>query len=295
MLKLSSILGSILIILILLNIGPSLVQGIKEQYQDLLESKTKVGRLKINITIDDISFYQQQLEKFFKNNAIKAILIELDSPGGSAGSAQAIYNEILHLKAEYKKPVVILTYNLCTSGAYYVACAGDYIITSPSALIGGIGSYIEQFKLNKLAERLYVGYEIEKTGDYKSACNLFTPLTPEQKKMFQETSDSCYQQFIHDVAHRRGLSLSAANQWANGKIFTGNDALKLHLVDEIGSEYNVRQKIKQLALIERDIEWVKPNYPSWWSQLVGQENPLCFSQLGACAQLLSAPQTQLKC
>jgi len=295
--RFSSILGTLLIILILLYMGPTLVQGIKEQYQDLLESKTKVGRIKIDNTIDDISFNQQQIEKFFKNNAVKALLLEIDSPGGAAGSAQALFNEIMQLKTEYKKPVVVLSYNLCTSAAYYVACASDYIITSPSALIGGIGTYLEQIKLNKLAEHCYINYEIEKSGDYKAASNWFTPLTAEQKKMLQETTESCYKQFIHDVAQRRGLSLSTAHDWANGRIFTGNDALKLHLVDEIGSEYNARQKIKQLALIERDIEWIKPIYPSWWSQILSSNETLsrCCSSMALFAQSFTHPQAQLRC
>jgi protease-4 len=290
--KLSNILGSILILLILINIAPSLIQNIKEEYSTLWESKTKVGRLKITSELDDISFYQQQLEKFFKNSAIKAILIEFDCSGGAAGSSQALYNEILHLKAEYKKPVVALTYNMCPSGAYYVACATDYIIASPSALIGSIGSYLEQFKFDKLLEHVSVNYEIEKTGTYKSASNFFTPLTPEQKKMLQEVSDSCYQQFIHDIACRRGLSLSNADTWANGRIFTGTEALKLRLIDELGSEYNARQKIKQLALIERDIEWVRPTYPSLWSQLAGQEgyvrDPSTLNSLCTLTKILAS-------
>ncbi len=232
-----------LVLLILLNIAPSLIQNIREEYSQMWEARTKIGRLKINTEINDISFYQRQLERFFKNNAIKGILIELDSPGGAIGSAQALYNEILYLKAEYKKPIVALTYNRCTAQAYYIACATDYIITTPCALIGDIGNCIDQCK----------------------------PEKPEQKQMLQELSDSCYQQFIHDVACRRGLSITNANQWANGKLFTGTDALKLHLVDEIGSEYNAQQKIKQLALIERDIEWIKPAYPSLWAQLSGLE------------------------
>lgn len=258
--KFSSILGSILLILILLKIGPSLIMGIKEQYQELLSDKTKVGRLKINCTIDNISFLQRQLESFFKDNSIKAILLELDSPGGASGSSQALFNEIVQLKAEYKKPVVSLTYNLCTSGAYYIACASDCIIASPSAIIGNIGSnYMEQFKFDKLLEQFSIKHEIEKSGEYK------------QKQMLQETSDNCYQQFIRDIARQRGLALTNAAQWANGKIFTGEQALTLHLIDELGSEYNARLKIKQLALIERDIAWVKPTYPSWWAQLMEQE------------------------
>ena len=166
--KLSSILTSMLLVLILLNFGPSLVSNIITQYQSFFNEKTHVGRLKIAYEIDDITFYQQELEKFFKDPHIKAILLELDSPGGTTGSSQALFHEIIQLKTEYKKPIVALTYNICTSAAYYIACACDCIIASPSTLIGSIGNYTEQFKLDKLLERFSIGYEIQKSGEYKT-------------------------------------------------------------------------------------------------------------------------------
>lgn len=241
--KLLNILTSLTFIIILLIIGPSLITGIKEQYRELFTDKTKVGRFKIVGEIDNVSFAQQQLEKFFKDGTIKAILLEIDSSGGTAGSSQALFNEILQLKTEYKKPVVVLSYNLCTSGAYYIACASDCIIASPAALIGNIAGYIGQSTLNNLIQNQCIGSK---------------NLHPEQEQMLQQATDNNYQQFLRDVAHQRGLSLTNVAQWANGKIFTGEQALTLHLVDELGSEYNARLKIKQLALIERDIEWIKP-------------------------------------
>jgi len=231
---------------------------------------------------DSNEFYQQNLEKVFKNKEIKAILLEIDSPGGAAGSSQALYNELIYLKTEYKKPVIALTYNLCVSGAYNIAIGADYIIAAPSALIGSIGSYIQQFKVGDFLAQWQIHYEIEKTGIYKSSLNSFTPSTPEQKQMLQQISDNCYQQFINDVACRRKLSLKNAAEWANGRIFTGNQALKNGLIDEVGSEYNAVQKIKELALIDREIEWVKPSYPSIFSQLFGKDaKPLfaLFSQI----------------
>jgi len=274
--NITNYLWSFLLILILLNAAPSLFKNIKEQYKNILKPKTKVARLKINDTIYDIGFYQSNIEKYFKNKEIKAILLEIDSSGGAAGSSQALYNEIIHLKTEYKKPVVALTYNLCASGAYNIAIAADYIIAAPSALIGSIGSYINQFKVGDLLENWNVHYQIEKSGDYKAAINPYTPSTPEQKQMLQKLANSCYQQFIQDVACRRKLSLQNASEWANGRIFTGNQAIKKGLIDEIGSEYNATQKIKELALIEREIEWVKPSYPSLFSQLFGQESRPLF-------------------
>lgn len=280
--NLTTYLWSILLLLILLYAAPTLIKGIKEQYKDILKPKAKVARIKINGPIYETDFYQQNLEKFFKNKEIKAILLEIDSPGGATGSSQALYNEIIYLKMAYKKPIIALTYNLCASGAYNIAIGADYIIATPSALIGSIGNYIQQFKAGELLEQWHIHYQIKKTGTYKAATNPFIPSTPEQDQMLQELSQNAYHQFIQDVACRRKLSLKNSADWANGRIFTGNQAIKNGLIDEIGSEYNATKKIKELALIDREIEWVKPSYPSFLKQLFSRDSkPL----LAICNQL----------
>lgn len=238
--RMTSFLGSILLLLILLNIGPELIQNIKEQYHRMSEPKTKIGRLKLVDITSDTSFYQQQLERFFTHEAIKAILLEIDSQGGPAGSSQILFNEIMHLKTQYKKPIVALIYNACTGSAYQIAIAADYIIAPPSAVIGNIGSYLEQLKQEKRFDHI---------------------------TLTQECIDDCAKQFIQDVAYRRGLSLNETTQWGHNHLFTGNQALNMHLIDAVGSEYTARQKIKELALIERDIEFVRPSH-SWLAHLL---------------------------
>ncbi len=270
MAKLTSFLSTVLLILILLSVAPRLVKGIKEQYRCLVIPCTKVARVKIDTVIEDVDEYYEPLEQFFKDPQIKAVLLEIESPGGAAGSVQALYAEILRLKHEYRKPVVALTYNLCVSGSYYIAAAADYIIASPSAIVGSIGSYIDQFKLGELLSKYNVNYEIHKAGAYKSALNMFTAATPEQQQMLQALADSSYQQFIRDIALARKLSLTTADQWANGRLFTGNDALKSGLVDALGSLSTATQKIKELALIEREIEWVRQPVPSLFDRLLGK-------------------------
>lgn len=132
--KVASYLSTALLILIVVAAAPPLITNIAEQYHNLINPKTKVGRLKIINEIDDHR-YQEHLEKLFKNPAIKAVLLDIEGPGGAIGSAQCLYQELMHYKTMYKKPVVALARNVCTSGAYYVACASDYIISTPSAIM----------------------------------------------------------------------------------------------------------------------------------------------------------------
>jgi protease IV len=254
----SNLITTFFLVLIAINILPSMLKNIQKQYADLLKPKVKVGKIKIKDAIVDTTEYRKYIKEYFEDTTIKALMLDIESPGGAAGSSQAIFNEILKLKEEHKKPIVALTHNLCASGAYYIATATDYIVAPPSALIGSIGSFIGLFKLNDLIEKLHTRYEIEQSGDYKTATNAFTPSTPEQKAMLKQLSDDVYEQFTHDVATRRNLDLTKASLWANGRIFTGNAAHKLGLIDEIGSEYNMTKKLQELLQTDREIEWVSP-------------------------------------
>jgi protease-4 len=200
-------------------------------------------------------------------------MIQIECPGGTSGSCQALYNEILCLKKENPKPVVVYSDNMCASGGYYIACAADYIVSSPSALIGSIGNYVGFFKIKELAEHFRIKYNIRQSGKFKTLSNPLTDITPEMNEFLQSVSDDIYSQFKNDVAARRKLSLKDEDKWANGKFFSGKQALALGLIDEIGSEYNAIKKLRELALIEKDkkIEWVKPKPKSIFAQFLETE------------------------
>lgn len=272
--KLSSYLSTILLIFIILQFTPGVFKVLKDEYEDAFGLRTKVGLLKINGEITSPTYYQKYLRAFFEANDIKAILLEIESPGGSAGSSQAIFNEIISLKKEHPKPVITLSNDLCASGGYYIACASDYIIASPMAVIGSIGSYIGSFKIKDLMEKYNVKFNYAKSGEYKTTLNPYTEDTKEMNKFLQTVSDDVYNTFKHDVAIRRKLSLKNEAQWANGKFFTGKQAQALGLIDELGSQYNAIKKVRELALIEKEkrIDWVKPPRQSTMSQLFGIEN-----------------------
>lgn len=251
-----------------LYIAPSIMRGMREQYSNVFNPKTQVGRLTINDEIIDAADYTQTLHDFFENSAIKAVFIDINSPGGYSGSSQAIYQELVHLKKTYKKPVVIFSSDLCASGAYHIALAADYIVTCPAALVGSIGCYFSQFKFDKTIEWTKTRYENYKSGAYKN--NLFTATTPEQARMMQELSNDTYQQFVHHVADARKLPIKTADIWANGRLFTGAQALKLKLIDATGSEYVAVEQLKKIANIKTEIEWVKPPQPSLLNKLLNE-------------------------
>ncbi len=251
---------NVFLLLIILSLAPALISSISKQYGKYFEPRTQVGVLPIRGTISSSEAYNKQLRTYFEDKSIKAILIKMECPGGAAGSAQSIYSEILALKkANASKPVIVLVENICASGGYNIACAADHIVAPGSALIGSIGTAIPYlFKINKLMGQINIEYTPVATGKYKNVANPFAPGSPEETALLQGLTDDSYQQFLLEVSQSRKLSLAKESEWAEGKIFTGQQALKLGLIDEIGSMDSAIKAIRKKALIEGKIEWVHP-------------------------------------
>lgn len=257
MARLSDYLKNLLYIFILIQLLPFIVMTIRRNYSTLLETRTKVGVVSIKGLLCNASPYLKNIKKLFKDDEIKAILLKIECAGGAAGSAQALYREIIDLKKEHLKPVVVLIENICASGGYYVASPGDAIICSPSAVVGSIGVYIQQPQLKEFIEQFKAKYSVVQSGAYKTAGNPLLDPTPEGQAMLQSISDDTYNQFVHDIAAvRPQLNVNHAKDWANGKVFTGRQALEKGLVDHLGSLTTAEQILRKKAPIEGEIEWV---------------------------------------
>lgn len=266
---------SIFFLLIFLQIAPPLLRNIKESYTGFLTVQTKVGRITMNNVIADSTFYAKNLKAFFKDPEIKAILLKIDSPGGAAGSSQALFNEIQELKKRFPKPIIAMVENSCLSGGYYIACATDHIIATRSALVGSVGATFPTFfNFKELAKHWNIQTRVVSSGTYKATTNQFQESTPEQWAMLQKVADSSYQQFAADVAKTRKLSLKDKEQWAEGKVFTGQQAYELHMIDQTGSYSQALTKIKSMAPIEGSVEWVDPHEPiSFFERIFGDSIP----------------------
>lgn len=270
MAKFTTYLKNIFFFLLFLQIIPVLIVGIKRQYTALLEPKSQVAVIPIKGTLNESGYYIKHLREFFKNQEIKAIVLAMECPGGKAGTAQAIYEEIKALKMQHVKPVVAWVENTCASGGYYIACAADTIISTPSAFVGSIGVYIAQPQLKEFIEQFKLKYGVIKTGDYKTAGDPLLEQTPEQKAMLQGLTNDTYTQFVHDVSQSRPqLALARVNEWANGQIFTGRQGLEKGLVDELGSFSTLEKTLRQKTTLEEKIDWVYPPKPSPFRGLFG--------------------------
>jgi protease-4 len=258
--NLSALLKNILYIILIFSFAQPLIKSIKSMYYKSLEPHTKVGYLEINGILVDSQHHLKHLKRFFKDHDIKAILLKIESMGGIAGTSQVLFHELSELKKEFPKQVIVVTENACLSGAYWLACAADYIVASPVAWVGSIGTSIPfRFKLKDFINEHKIRYESTQAGMYKAATDPFLDTTPEQEAMFQELCNQTYEEFTQSIMSRRSkLSLTTVENWANGKVFTGRQAAKLGLIDKIGSMIDAVAWIKEKALIEGTIEWVKP-------------------------------------
>lgn len=256
-------------ILILIQIVPIFIEGIKKQYSSYLEPKTKIGLITFKGMLSDASPYITSLNTLFKDRTIKGILIKMDCHGSASGTGQTIHNELKALKAAYPKPVGVIVENMCASGGYYIASTADYIIAPGMALIGSIGICMPYFfQLRELLETYKIKSIPLKAGAYKNATDPFVDITDKDKALLQGFLDNSYQQFIEDVAENRHLALAQAPVWADGKIFSGKQAVELGLIDGIGSMYHAINIMKKRALIDGEIEFIQePRQSGFFSWL----------------------------
>ena len=250
----SNILKNIFFGMLILQFAPSVISSIKDGLEEAFYPKSQVGCLNITGLIRDSRYYTKRLEEFEKNSSIKALLVKIDSPGGYPGSSQAIFRELLKFKK--KKPVVVWVENVCASGGYYIACAANKIIANPSSVVGSIGVMGVVPNVKELLNSWNIKVHHVQSGKYKTAGSPSRELTPEEMEYLQSSSDDIYEQFIKDVAQNRGLIEKDYEQWADGKVYTGNKALQLRLIDQVGAYSDAVDMIKKLANIKDEIKFV---------------------------------------
>lgn len=250
---------NVLLVFIALSFLPTLIQKAKDWYAVNVEVREHVGVIEIKGVLYDSNKYQGQLHTFFKDPNIKAILIKMECPGSAAGTGQAIYQEIRALKQQYPKPILTLVENMCASGGYYIASATDWIIAPGSAMVGSIGTaFPYMFQLKEFLDQYKVKTVGLKAGAYKTMTDPLKDMSQPERELLQSVLDDAYDQFAEDIANARKLDPKDRPVWGEGKIFTGRQAEKLKLIDQLGSSSQALAWIKEKAMIEGDIVWVHP-------------------------------------
>ena len=210
---------------------------------------------------------------------VKAVVLRVDSPGGSAAASQEIASEVRRFKKETGKPVVVSMGDIAASGGYYISAYADKIVANPSTLTGSIGVISQFIYIEGLLEKLGLELETVKTGRHKDMG--IWPLTDEQRKIMQDISDDLYEQFVAAVAQGRGLPTEEVRGLATGQLYTGNQALNLGLVDELGGLDTAVDLAASLAGISApEIEEYSPS-ASFLDMLLGGLSPPSLLPLSA--------------
>lgn len=186
------------------------------------------------------------LLKAEEDEAIKALLLRVNSPGGTVTSSDIIHHQILRFKEKTRVPVYVSIEDLAASGGYYIAVAGDRIIAHPTSLTGSIGVIALKLNLQGLLEKVGVDWEVVKSGDKKDFLSPLRPLTEEERRLFQETIDQFHARFVQIVSQGRpGLDEAAVAALADGRVYSAHQALENKLVDQIGYLDDVVETMKR--------------------------------------------------
>ena len=177
----------------------------------------------------------EQLKRYEDSNSVKAILLNIDSPGGGVAVSQEIYAELRRLREKKDKTIVAYLSSTGASGAYYVACAANKIVANPGTIVGSIGVIAEWVSYAELLQWAKLKDIVFKTGEFKDTGSPTRPLTDNEKKYFQGLIDDMYVQFVEAVSSGRKLDLQEVRSMADGRVFTGRDAKERKLIDEIGN------------------------------------------------------------
>jgi protease IV len=226
------ILGSILTFILAMSFLISSIN--KNETYDLTTSGERVGIIEIEGTIYSAESTVRQLEKYSKDNSIKAIVIRIDSPGGGMAASQEIYEKVRHVRNS-RKPVIASMGTVAASGGYYVACGADTIMANPGTTTGSIGVIAEIPNAESLLDKIGLRFEIIKSGKFKDTGSPYRKMTDDDRKYLQEWIDDAYQQFVDMVVTERRLSRAKVLQYADGRVFTGIQALKYGLIDTLGT------------------------------------------------------------
>lgn len=219
-------------------------------------SQGNIGVVEIKGVIFESKKIIEQIRDFREDNKIKAIVLRIDSPGGGIGPSQEIYREILKTRAD--KKVVTSMGSVAASGGYYIASASEGIVANPGTITGSIGVIMEYANLMEVAKKIGIAPVVIKSGKFKDIGSPLRELGDKEKELLQALVDELHEQFVSDTAKARNIPFDRMSALADGRIYTGQNALNLNLVDRLGNLGDAVNWAGELAGITEEL---RPVYP----------------------------------
>lgn len=215
-----------------------------------------VGLVEVRGLIVDSQEIVKQLDALLKDDNVKAVVLRIESPGGVVGPSQEIYAEVKKLSA--RKKVVVSMGSVAASGGYYIAVAANRIFANPGTITGSIGVLMRFSNLEGLMGKIGMKSFTLKTGKFKDVGSPARPMTAQEKAMLQGVIENTHAQFVRAVAEGRKLPEADVRSIADGRIFTGEQALALKLVDRIGTLQDAIDEAGKLGGIKGEPEIIRP-------------------------------------
>ncbi len=258
--------GAVIIILLLFSVLGSIYLAVRQQLESPrtgLARRTAVSPRSVGVidiygpvqagrsagdifAQDELTRITSNIRRFRRDHRIKAVILRINSPGGTVGAIQEIISEIERVR-ESGKPVVASIADIGASGGYYLASACDKVVVNPGSITGGIGVMFIASDMSGLLERVGVNVEVIKSGPFKDTGSFHRSFTPQERSYLQELIDDAYSQFIDQVSRGRDMSREEVGPLARGQVFTGRQAVDNGLADRLGDTTTAHSVAEELA------------------------------------------------
>ena len=222
----------------------------------MVHAGERIGILDVEGTIDDPTELLQQIGEFREQEGVRAVVLRINSPGGSVGPSQELYEELKLLGQE--KPLIVSMGSVAASGGYYLAIAGDRIFANPGTITGSIGVIMSFPNYQELMGKVGVRTEVVKSGRFKDIGSGSREFSEADRELLQTVIDDVHGQFVEAISKQRNLSLEQLKTFADGRIFTGRQAREIGLVDELGGFRVAVDYAAKQAGLENDPELIFP-------------------------------------
>jgi protease-4 len=237
-----------LIIFLILFVIAAVISLALVLFQKNIPIGERIALVRIEGPIFDSKDVIDELKNHVKDPSVKAVVLRIDSPGGAVAPSQEIYEEVR--KAVAKKKIVVSMGSVAASGGYYIASPATRIVANPGTLTGSIGVIMEIPNVEGLMNKIGVKTEVIKSGRHKDIASVFRGIQKEEREILQGVLDNVHEQFIKAVAEGRKMLIEDVKKIADGRIFTGEQALKAGLIDETGNLEDAVKTAARLAGIQ---------------------------------------------
>ena len=237
---------------------------------DWPEANGDIAVVEVKGPIFESASINEKLEKYRKNDSVKAVVLRVDSPGGSVGASQEIYTEVK--KLAQKKKVIVSMGAVAASGGYYIAAPATKIVANPGTITGSIGVLMDHVEVDDLLKWAKISAEILKAGQLKDIGSSLRKMTPEDRAVLQGLLDNMHEQFIQAVAEGRKLPVEDVRKIATGRVYTGQQAMDLKLIDQYGDLEDAIDVAAKEVGIKGEPKVIKPQkHKSFMDLMMGKD------------------------